>query len=174
VDRELGAGNEGGEPSRHLLSLRLLLELFTSGSIKTTRRNDTGTVEIDGEAVSVFFSPGDGRAIDLGIAQKIGPAQRRLLIASMDVSSGTILGAINDSIARSGLTVDGIFDRTQMEGVIKDWEQSGSQPRKGTALPRHCTAFSFQEVDPLFAAGAARLHAQQAGRRQRHRDHRQL
>jgi hypothetical protein len=63
----------------------------------------------------------------LDIAQKIGAAQRRLLIASMDISSGTILGAINDSIARSGLTVDGISDRTQMEGVIKDWERSGSQ-----------------------------------------------
>jgi phosphatidylserine/phosphatidylglycerophosphate/cardiolipin synthase-like enzyme len=102
-------------------------ELFTSGSIKTTGRNDTGTVEIGGENVSVFFSPGEGRAIDLDIAQKIGAAQRRLLIASMDISSGTILGAINDSIARPGLTVDGIFDRTQMEGVLKDWERSGSQ-----------------------------------------------
>jgi phosphatidylserine/phosphatidylglycerophosphate/cardiolipin synthase-like enzyme len=102
-------------------------ELFTSGSIKTTGRNDTGTVEIGGENVSVFFSPGEGRAIDLEIAQKIGAAQRRLLIASMDISSGTILGAINDSTARPGLTVDGIFDRTQMEGVLKDWERSGSQ-----------------------------------------------
>ena len=102
-------------------------ELFTSGSIKTTGRNDTGTVKIDDEDVSVFFSPGDGRAIDLDIAQKIGAAQRRLLIASMDISSGTILGAINDSIARAGLTVDGIFDRTQMAGVITDWERSGSQ-----------------------------------------------
>jgi phosphatidylserine/phosphatidylglycerophosphate/cardiolipin synthase-like enzyme len=102
-------------------------ELFTSGSIKTTGRNDTGTVEIGGENVSVFFSPGEGRAIDLDIAQKIGAAQRRLLIASMDISSGTILGAINDSIARPGLTVDGIFDRTQMEGVLKDWERSGAQ-----------------------------------------------
>ena len=102
-------------------------ELFTSGSIKTTGRNDTGTVRIDNEDASVFFSPGEGRAIDLDIAQKIGAAQRRLLIASMDISSGTILGAINDSIARSGLTVDAIFDRTQMEGVINDWERSGSQ-----------------------------------------------
>jgi phosphatidylserine/phosphatidylglycerophosphate/cardiolipin synthase-like enzyme len=102
-------------------------ELFTSGSIKTTGRNDTGTVKIDNEDVAVFFSPGEGRAIDLDIAQIIGAAQRRLLIASMDISSGTILGVINDSVARSGLNVDGIFDRTQMEGVIKDWEHSGSQ-----------------------------------------------
>ncbi len=52
-------------------------ELFTSGSIKTTGRNDTGTVQIGGENVSVFFSPGEGRAIDLDVAQKIGAAQRR-------------------------------------------------------------------------------------------------
>jgi phosphatidylserine/phosphatidylglycerophosphate/cardiolipin synthase-like enzyme len=44
----------------------------------------------------------------------------------MDISSSTVLGAINDSIGRPGLTVDGIFDRTQMEGVAHDWDRSGS------------------------------------------------
>jgi phosphatidylserine/phosphatidylglycerophosphate/cardiolipin synthase-like enzyme len=102
-------------------------ELWTSDSITTTGRNDTGTVEIGDASVSVFFSPGEGRAIDLDIAQRIGAAQKRLLIASMDISSGTVLGAINDCIGRPGLTVDGIFDGTQMEGVVHDWERSGSQ-----------------------------------------------
>jgi phosphatidylserine/phosphatidylglycerophosphate/cardiolipin synthase-like enzyme len=101
-------------------------ELWTTDSISTTGRNDTGTVEIGNANVSVFFSPGEGREIDLDIAQRIGAASKRLLIASMDISSGTVLGAINDCIGRPGLTLDGIFDGTQMQGVVDDWERSGS------------------------------------------------
>jgi phosphatidylserine/phosphatidylglycerophosphate/cardiolipin synthase-like enzyme len=102
-------------------------ELWTSGSITTTGRNDIGTVEIGQTSVSVLFSPGEGRRIDLDITQRIGAAKQRLMIASMDISSGTILGAINDCIGRPGLSVDGIFDQTQMKGVLNDWERSGSQ-----------------------------------------------
>jgi PLD-like domain len=66
-------------------------ELWTTDSIATTGRNDTGKVEISNADVSVFFSPGEGREIDLDIAQRIGAARKRLLIASMDISSARLM-----------------------------------------------------------------------------------
>jgi len=123
-------------------------ELWTTASITTTGRNDTGTVEIGGADVSVFFSPGEGREIDLDIAQRIGAARKRLLIASMDISSGGVLGAINDCIGRAGLTVDGIFDGTQMRGVLDDWERSGSPQSRAKSQ--------------LFAAIAPHLHSKKS------------
>jgi phosphatidylserine/phosphatidylglycerophosphate/cardiolipin synthase-like enzyme len=125
-------------------------ELWSTGSISTTGRNDTGNLTLaDGTAISVSFSPGEGRAIDLEIAQAIGAADKRLFIASMVISSGTVLGALNDALGRSGLTVAGIFDRTQMQGVIKDWErakspQSAAKAQLFEAIAPHLHAKSSQ------------------------------
>jgi phosphatidylserine/phosphatidylglycerophosphate/cardiolipin synthase-like enzyme len=121
-------------------------ELWSTGSISTTGRNDTGAITLDdGTGISVAFSPGEGRAIDIEIAQAIGAASKRLLIASMVISSGTVLGALNDALGRGGLTVAGIFDRTQMQGVMKDFRRSGSPQSLAKAQ--------------LFEAIAPHLHA---------------
>jgi phosphatidylserine/phosphatidylglycerophosphate/cardiolipin synthase-like enzyme len=97
-------------------------ELWTRGDIATTGTNDTGTVGVGGRPVGVAFSPGEGRAIDHEIAQRISTARRRLKICSMLITSGTILGALGD-VLHHGRVRDygGVYDRTQMESVVRQW-----------------------------------------------------
>jgi phosphatidylserine/phosphatidylglycerophosphate/cardiolipin synthase-like enzyme len=70
----------------------------------------------------VAFAPGEGPNIDHQIAGLIGRARRRLKVCSMLITSGTILGALNDVRHRGGVAeYGGVYDRTQMEGVFEQW-----------------------------------------------------
>jgi phosphatidylserine/phosphatidylglycerophosphate/cardiolipin synthase-like enzyme len=85
---------------------------------------DTGTVSIGGVPVTVSFAPGDGQSITREIVQAIEAADRRITVASMLFSSGPILAALSEAIDR-GVTVEGVCDGTQMEGVAEQWRHSG-------------------------------------------------
>ena len=104
-------------------------EMWESGKIANSGRDDTGTVSVDGIPVTVAFSPGQGRQIDTDIASAIGTAQDRLLVASMVISSGAVLGALVDRAHRVA-EFGGVFDGPQMAGVMKDWARV-SQPAGG-------------------------------------------
>src|SRR5262249_6831706 len=81
--------------------------------------------QVNSTRVDADFAPGDGRVIDQDIAYVIGAATRRVKVASMVISSGTILGALGD-VMNSGRVQDfgGIYDATQMDGVIAQWKKS--------------------------------------------------
>src|SRR6202011_1760265 len=100
-------------------------ELWDRGDIATTGTHDTGTVQVGGKAVGVAFSPGEGRAIDHDVAHRIGAARRRLKICSMLITSGTILGALGDTVHHGRVRdYGGLYDRTQMESVFRQWQDS--------------------------------------------------
>ena len=109
-------------------------EMWDSGKIANSGRDDTGTVTIDGIPVSVAFSPGRGRQIDTDIAAAIGAAQDRLLVASMVISSGAVLGALVDRAHRVA-EFGGIFDATEMEMVMRDWARSSGHAQPENANP---------------------------------------
>jgi phosphatidylserine/phosphatidylglycerophosphate/cardiolipin synthase-like enzyme len=97
-------------------------ELWARGDIATTGANDRGTVQVGTSGVEVAFSPGEGPAIDHLIARLIGRARRRLKMCSMLITSGTILGALNDVLHHHRVQeYGGVYDRTQMEGVFEQW-----------------------------------------------------
>jgi phosphatidylserine/phosphatidylglycerophosphate/cardiolipin synthase-like enzyme len=102
-------------------------ELWRSGDIGTTGAHDTGTVAFNGTTIEVAFAPGDGPSIDHEIAQRIGAVRRRLRICSMLVNSGAILGSLCD-VLKHGRVPDyrGIYDRTQMESVLQQWQGTPS------------------------------------------------
>jgi phosphatidylserine/phosphatidylglycerophosphate/cardiolipin synthase-like enzyme len=132
-------------------------ELWDSGKIANSGRDDTGEVVVDGIPVKVSFSPGQGRQIDTDIASAIGAAHDRLLVASMVISSGAVLGALVDRAHRVA-EFGGIFDATEMEGVMKDWARAGGggQNREPhTAESRHNT-HGRAHVAARSAAGARR------------------
>ncbi len=85
---------------------------------------DTGTVSIGGVPVTVSFAPGEGQSITREIVQAIDAAEDKITVASMLYSSGPILAALSEAIDR-GVTVEGVCDGTQMEGVVQQWRQSG-------------------------------------------------
>lgn len=103
-------------------------ELWTSGDIATTGTHDTGTVQAGSARISVAFAPGEGRTIDADIAHHISAAQRRVVVCSMLLTSGGILGALADTLHRGRVReFSGLYDRTQMESVFDQWHGSPAE-----------------------------------------------
>jgi phosphatidylserine/phosphatidylglycerophosphate/cardiolipin synthase-like enzyme len=70
----------------------------------------------------LFFSPGRGDEIDAAVAARVARAERRVRICSMLLNSGTLLGALRDLLDGGRVAIDGLYDRTQMADVLKQWE----------------------------------------------------
>ncbi len=104
-------------------------ELWERGDIATTGQHDSGRVQVGGATVEVAFAPGQGEAIDHTLARLIQGARRRLKLCSMLVTSSAILRALADARKRVA-DYGGIYDRTQMEGVLRQW-QGGPSESKG-------------------------------------------
>jgi phosphatidylserine/phosphatidylglycerophosphate/cardiolipin synthase-like enzyme len=98
-------------------------ELWEAGRIAGTGKNDHGETKIDDVDVDVDFAPGDGAAMDLNIASQISTAKNEIMLASMVISSGAVLGALVDAIER-GVKVSGVYDGPEMHQVMTDWEKS--------------------------------------------------
>lgn len=71
----------------------------------------------------VMFSPGLGQDIDSEIARRVREAKRRVRICSLLINSGTLISELGNLLQRGGVRVDGIYDRTQMEDVYKQWQE---------------------------------------------------
>jgi phosphatidylserine/phosphatidylglycerophosphate/cardiolipin synthase-like enzyme len=102
-------------------------ELWACGDIATTGAHDSGVVQLGETTIKVAFAPGEGMAIDQEIANQISRARRRLRVCSMLITSGAILGALNDALKHRDLDYDGIYDRTQMESVLDQWRGQPSE-----------------------------------------------
>jgi phosphatidylserine/phosphatidylglycerophosphate/cardiolipin synthase-like enzyme len=100
-------------------------DLWNAGEIlPSSGLRDTGTVLIGGVPVTVSFAPGEGQSITREIVQAIEAANERISVASMLFSSGPILAALSEAIDR-GVPLEGVCDGTQMDGVVRQWRQSG-------------------------------------------------
>jgi len=82
----------------------------------------------------VMFSPGCGLEIDSEIARRVRAAQRRVRICSLLINSGTLIGELGNLLLRGGVTIDGIYDRTQMAEVYLQWQEVPSNRWKIDAL----------------------------------------
>src|SRR5207302_195356 len=82
----------------------------------------------------VMFSPGCGQEIDSEIAQRVRAAARRVRICSLLINSGTLIGELGNLLRASRVKVDGIYDRTQMADVYKQWQEVPSNRWKIAAL----------------------------------------
>ncbi len=91
-----------------------------TGHLKTS----DATLRYAGEPVRarVMFSPGCGLEIDAEIARRVRAAQRRVRLCSLLINSGTLIAALGHLLAEGQVKVDGIFDRTQMEQVFRQWQ----------------------------------------------------
>jgi phosphatidylserine/phosphatidylglycerophosphate/cardiolipin synthase-like enzyme len=109
-----------------------LTELWSRGDIATTGTHDTGSVQVNGNVVTVFFAPGDGRLIDHEIAHCLAVARRRVRMCSMLINSGAILGALCDMLKHGEVRdYSGVYDGTQMASVLQQWRGTPSEWKIG-------------------------------------------
>jgi phosphatidylserine/phosphatidylglycerophosphate/cardiolipin synthase-like enzyme len=100
-------------------------ELWVDGNLAPSGEQDSGegTLRYGGQPayVQVNFSPGRGEWIDEAITRQIQRTTERATLAFVVLTSGDILRALLDLMAR-GVPVEGIYDRTQMAQVIEQWQ----------------------------------------------------
>jgi phosphatidylserine/phosphatidylglycerophosphate/cardiolipin synthase-like enzyme len=84
--------------------------------------------------VRVMFSPGLGQEIDSEIARRVREAKRRVRICSLLINSGTLISELGNLLQRGTVKVDGIYDRTQMADVYRQWQEVPSNRWKIGAL----------------------------------------
>jgi phosphatidylserine/phosphatidylglycerophosphate/cardiolipin synthase-like enzyme len=100
-------------------------ELWNQGTIASTGVNDRGTVTVGLTKLDVAFSPGEGGTIDNIISKTISSAQHRIKIASMVITSHTILGALDDALRHNQVKeFGGVYDATQMDKTVEQWSKS--------------------------------------------------
>lgn len=101
-------------------------DLWRTGDIGTSGSFDTEPVTLAyaGTPVTarVLFSPGRGMAIDNTVARLVIGARRRVRICSMLLNSGSLISALGDLLAAGQVTVNGVYDRTQMASVLIQWQ----------------------------------------------------
>jgi phosphatidylserine/phosphatidylglycerophosphate/cardiolipin synthase-like enzyme len=73
--------------------------------------------------VRVLFAPGGGETIDALVAQITQQASWRVRICSMLLNAGNLLNALRFLLAAGSVTVDGVYDRTQMAEVLIQWQE---------------------------------------------------
>jgi phosphatidylserine/phosphatidylglycerophosphate/cardiolipin synthase-like enzyme len=73
--------------------------------------------------VLVMFSPGRGLQIDTEVARRVRSARRRVRICSLLINSGTLISELGNLLRRGGVKVDGIYDKTQMTDVYRQWQE---------------------------------------------------
>ena len=71
----------------------------------------------------VMFSPGCGLEIDSEIARRVRSAQRRVRICSLLLNSGTLIAELGNLLRAGRVKIDGIYDRTQMAEVYRQWQE---------------------------------------------------
>jgi phosphatidylserine/phosphatidylglycerophosphate/cardiolipin synthase-like enzyme len=74
----------------------------------------------------VDFSPGQGEFINEWVARRVVRARKRIIFCSMLINSSKLLGALMKVLDEQRLELWGVYDRTQMEGVLQQW---GDQPQ---------------------------------------------
>jgi phosphatidylserine/phosphatidylglycerophosphate/cardiolipin synthase-like enzyme len=113
-------------------------ELWEKENFENTGKIRTAPVAVTfagqpGEA-RVMFSPGRGHQIDHEIARRVHRARRRVRICSLLINSGTLISQLGRLLRRGRVAVDGIYDRTQMEEVYRQWQEVPSNRWKISAL----------------------------------------
>src|SRR5262249_45794144 len=94
--------------------------LSTGRIVESFLDRDADIVRVAEAPVTVAFAPQQSATIVKEIVGAIAAARRRLLVASVVLSSGPILAALSEAIYR-GLQLGGIYDGPQMDQVRRQW-----------------------------------------------------
>jgi phosphatidylserine/phosphatidylglycerophosphate/cardiolipin synthase-like enzyme len=100
-------------------------QLWQSGSsINSGKfRTNPASVVFNGKSApaDVDFSPGQGEYINDMVARRILRAQHRIVFCSMLINSSKLLSSLMTVLENGQVDLWGVYDRTQMEGVLNQW-----------------------------------------------------
>ena len=118
-------------------------QLWESGQIGVSGAflTDPDTLRYDGQPAStdVDFSPGQGEQINEWVAAKVMGARRRIVLCSMLLNSSKLLNALTAQLDRGLIDFWGLFDGTQMAGVVGQWQERQDLAWKIAAVNRVIT-----------------------------------
>jgi phosphatidylserine/phosphatidylglycerophosphate/cardiolipin synthase-like enzyme len=110
----------------------------------------------------VFFAPGRGMKLVHEIAHRISIAERRVRICSPVITAGPVLGTLADLVERPGLDISGVYDRTQMDEVRRQWSDNPAAQWKLKAFETVAAAIPFgAKVSTPYSSGSVHdfMHA---------------
>jgi phosphatidylserine/phosphatidylglycerophosphate/cardiolipin synthase-like enzyme len=84
----------------------------------------------------VDFSPGQGEFINEWVARRVVRARKRIIFCSMLINSSKLLGALMKVLDEQNLELWGVYDKTQMEGVLQQWNGQPQVQWKVEAVQR--------------------------------------
>jgi phosphatidylserine/phosphatidylglycerophosphate/cardiolipin synthase-like enzyme len=119
---------------------RDFVQLWSSGRIVSSGDFATAPVDLrfggQPALTDVDFSPGRGLAINATIADRVAGARRRVVICSMLFTSSRLLRALDGLLERGDVELEGVYDATQMAGVIDQWSTRADLAWKVEAVRR--------------------------------------
>ena len=86
--------------------------------------------------VDVDFSPARGEAINDWVAARVRAARHRIVLCTMLITSSRILEALMEQMDRGEVAIHGIYDRTQLSGVLNQWRPRPELAWKLAAVER--------------------------------------
>jgi phosphatidylserine/phosphatidylglycerophosphate/cardiolipin synthase-like enzyme len=109
-------------------------EIAESGAFPTSP--DMLQYEAQPAATDVDFSPGQGEEINERVANRVLSAQKRIVICSMLINSSKLLRALLSQLDRGKVEISGVYDHTQMMGVLGQWREQPELAWKIEAVER--------------------------------------
>jgi phosphatidylserine/phosphatidylglycerophosphate/cardiolipin synthase-like enzyme len=134
-------------------------ELWTSAEVDASGKYDLPavTVPLNGQQVRtrVYFSPGRGRQMSHAIASRLSQARRRIRLCSPVITSGVVLGTLADIAHHPRVDFKGVYDRTQMQEVLRQWHVDPHAGWKAPAFNAIISALPFaSKVTIPYAPGS--------------------
>ncbi|MCD2193698.1 phospholipase D-like domain-containing protein [Actinomycetospora endophytica] len=123
-------------------------ELWRTGRLAGTGEHDQGSATVDGSTLEWDFAPGDGPAIDADLTAMIDAARSRVDVASMVLTSETILGALADASDR-GVALAGIYDAGQMGPIVRQWKKTANGRRKAALFEQVAEHLVGKKSEPF-------------------------
>jgi phosphatidylserine/phosphatidylglycerophosphate/cardiolipin synthase-like enzyme len=122
-------------------------QLWDSGRIAGTGAGAGGSTTVGSATVDWAFAPADGDEIDARYAELIGAARFRIVLATMVLTSRTLLDALVAALD-SGVTLAGVYDAGQMDPIVRRWRRTSSGRASAAKFTRIASQLSAKHSEP--------------------------
>jgi phosphatidylserine/phosphatidylglycerophosphate/cardiolipin synthase-like enzyme len=130
-------------------------QLWTGGQVDGSGFNHAPELKVGDETVRPWFCPKGGKHLVYRIAGAINHAERRIRVCSPVITAGQVLGTLIDVAEDRKVDLAGVCDGTQMQEVLRQWQEDAAASWKIPAIQSlaQLASFSGKRSTP-YAPGA--------------------